>query len=560
MSRRPNPLGTLERLPKATRMWEAVYESAQERGFSEERSAQQAWGAVKRAGYHQDAEGVWHAPRDNNPPVASRFEKGDIVRFTRKFLRSTGIHTPPINGRVEGFSSLTTEKGEPFPVVLWSDAEETVPVHPGNLELDPRTRHATKGSRRRNYGIEDWPTAEVDSCIEGDYLESRDFDLDAAQDWEYTGELHAAQDKFTKEANRVVRAWIAAHPKAAESLEKSDDLDSDDDVAWNTWAAYVGHGVGFWEHMERADYEDLERAIKADDRLGKATHQVEQELHNMCAEAISAVRPVQRTGYFTNPDSNAAPTGISGPLRIESQRDGLWVVGVGLAVPVDTRGEGETLIDRLRRSPNPPDVTVVEFDSLDAMADALKVMDVALRPSRHERPTVFRLDWEDNAVVLEGHPDEPGVSNALTAIDYAGITFDAAVMPYAANPAAKGKKGSRARAAGYAFLGHAVGSVLGFGLGALIGGLAGGAIGGVPGALTGGTMAAITGTYWGGIGGAARGASMGAPKGQETEAAWGGGIGAAIPYVNFLTAPLGAYVATEDPAREKNLKRRLTER
>lgn len=481
MTRRKNPLGTLERLPKATRMWEAVYESAKERGFSEERSAQQAWGTVKRAGYYQDRDDVWRAPRRNNQ-----------TRSTRK---------------------------------------------------------------RNQYQIADWVAFEIDGCIDGEEGENG-FDRDAARSWEYTDALRATQTKFTDEANRVVRAWIEAHPKAAEDLEKSDDLDSDDDVAWNTWAAYVGHGVGFWEHMDLSDYEDLERTMRADAELKKVTDEIEEAINNMCYEAVQAARP--RTGYFTNPGSNAAPTGISGPLRIESQTDGLWVVGSGLAVPVSTRGEGKALIERLRRRSNPSDVTIVEFNSIDAMADALKVMDVALRPSRHERPTVFRLDWEDKAVILEGHPDDEAVNNALAAIDYANISFDAGVMPYAANPA-KGKDGSRARAAGYAFLGQAAGAVLGFGIGALVGSLAGAAVGGVPGAYVGGAMAAVTGTYVGGIGGAARGASMGSPRGQETDAAWGAGIGAAVPYVNFLTAPLGAYIATEDPKRAPNLKRRLTE-
>ncbi len=56
------PIGTLARLPKAARMWEDVYQSALKRGYSESRSARQAWGAVKQAGYYQDATGTWRAP------------------------------------------------------------------------------------------------------------------------------------------------------------------------------------------------------------------------------------------------------------------------------------------------------------------------------------------------------------------------------------------------------------------------------------------------------------------------------------------------------------------
>lgn len=56
------PIGTLARLPKAARMWEDVYTSALDRGYSESRSAKQAWGAVKRAGYYRDVTGAWRAP------------------------------------------------------------------------------------------------------------------------------------------------------------------------------------------------------------------------------------------------------------------------------------------------------------------------------------------------------------------------------------------------------------------------------------------------------------------------------------------------------------------
>lgn len=40
------PTGNLP--PKAARQWEHVYRSAIDRGYSESRSAQQAWGAVKQ--------------------------------------------------------------------------------------------------------------------------------------------------------------------------------------------------------------------------------------------------------------------------------------------------------------------------------------------------------------------------------------------------------------------------------------------------------------------------------------------------------------------------------
>jgi hypothetical protein len=81
--RHANPLGTLEALPKGKRMWEAVYDSALDRGFSESRAAQQAWGAVKAAGYEQDEGGTWRAPNGagpvSNPPESD--ERMTMRRF-----------------------------------------------------------------------------------------------------------------------------------------------------------------------------------------------------------------------------------------------------------------------------------------------------------------------------------------------------------------------------------------------------------------------------------------------------------------------------------------------
>ena len=78
-------------------------------------------------------------------PKASRYQRGDVVRYTANFLRSSGqIAGTPLNGYVDGFSELTTGKGEPYPEVRWSDRDETVPVHPGNIEPDPRWKPTTK--------------------------------------------------------------------------------------------------------------------------------------------------------------------------------------------------------------------------------------------------------------------------------------------------------------------------------------------------------------------------------------------------------------------------------
>ena len=51
------PTGTLK--GKGKRMWESVYQSALSRGADSSSAAQQAWGAVKRAGWYQDEYGVW---------------------------------------------------------------------------------------------------------------------------------------------------------------------------------------------------------------------------------------------------------------------------------------------------------------------------------------------------------------------------------------------------------------------------------------------------------------------------------------------------------------------
>ena len=65
--------------------------------------------------------------------MMNEFLVGQIVRFTRNFLRSTGMQIgAPIDGRIEGF-----DKGLNFPLVLWNNSEEAVPVNPANIELCP---------------------------------------------------------------------------------------------------------------------------------------------------------------------------------------------------------------------------------------------------------------------------------------------------------------------------------------------------------------------------------------------------------------------------------------
>lgn len=251
----------------------------------------------------------------------------------------------------------------------------------------------------------------------------------------------------------------------------------------------------------------------------------------------SIVRELLRAQRKKNPKF----PNIRGPLRIEKRSDGLWVVGQGIASPVESRREAKQLIQRLRRRKNPPDATVIYFDDQSEMAEALHVMDQALRPSRMERPTVFHVDWDGSAIVLEGAPDELGVSKAISALELAELHFDVEASPIAANP----KGGTPGKAAGYALLGLWAGGILGFGLAALVGGLAGVAAGGGPGAMIGATLAGGLGSYAGGIIGAHKGAKEGAPLGLEREAAQAAAIGAAIPFVNWFLPPVLAYVATE---------------
>lgn len=249
-------------------------------------------------------------------------------------------------------------------------------------------------------------------------------------------------------------------------------------------------------------------------------------------------------GYATwliERESNPAPGELSGPLRLKEKRDGLWVVGQGLVVPVESRGEGKELIQRLKRKPNGTGSTVLTFDSPLEMSEGLAEMDVALRRSRLERPTEFRLDWGSNAIVLDAAPDDPGVDQAIRALERGDHRFELQAMQYAANP----KGGSPAQSAFYSVGGLWVGSMLGFGLGALVGGLAGLAAGGPPGAVMGGLLAGTVGAYAGGIWGAAAAARQGAPESRESQAARGAAIGAAIPFLPLFTAPAGAYLGAD---------------
>lgn len=281
-----------------------------------------------------------------------------------------------------------------------------------------------------------------------------------------------------------------------------------------------------------------------DDRARpQAAHQDNLELdeRGMAQSSPQYRQVVVRELIGAQKKGNPAPKMISGPLRIEEQADGLWVVGQGIASPVESRAEAKRLIAQLLRRPNSPGATEIVFDDVTELAHGLETMDLALRPSRFDRPTVFRVDWEGQAVVLEGDPDDPGVSQAIRALERADVHFDVAAIPaVAANP----KDGTRGKAAGYALLGMWAGGILGFGLGALVGGLAGLAAGGTAGAVIGALLAGAVGGYAGGIWGAWKGAERGAPAGLESDAAEAAAIGAAIPYLNWFLPPVLAYMAT----------------
>ena len=86
----PPALGSLARFPKAVRMWEHVYTSARDRGYSESRSASQAWGAIRNAGYHKDAAGRWQektttmAKRKTKKKATKRKTKKKAKRKTKR--------------------------------------------------------------------------------------------------------------------------------------------------------------------------------------------------------------------------------------------------------------------------------------------------------------------------------------------------------------------------------------------------------------------------------------------------------------------------------------------
>ena len=71
------------------------------------------------------------------------FKVGHIVRWTRDFLRSTGMQVgAPINGNVTALKKGGSMEG--WPMVHWSDAKEAKLVNPANLEFDPKGKAINK--------------------------------------------------------------------------------------------------------------------------------------------------------------------------------------------------------------------------------------------------------------------------------------------------------------------------------------------------------------------------------------------------------------------------------
>lgn len=140
-----------EGLPaKAKRQWERVYDSAQARGYSQERAAKQAWGAVKRS--YRKVRGRWvrknPEPRDSSLPTRA-------------------IGRPPANLHDAELADL---KGHVDRIVLdngrelrWGPGEAKAYWHPESQSLvafhgsdRPSTRAGNQGGARAVDAFERW--------------------------------------------------------------------------------------------------------------------------------------------------------------------------------------------------------------------------------------------------------------------------------------------------------------------------------------------------------------------------------------------------------------------
>jgi len=83
------PLGTLERLPRAARIWEEVYQQGiSEQGYTDAQAAATAWTAVKRAGYEKDPKtGDWRRKKRRR---ASRVRTAQLYRPRDTFSELAG--------------------------------------------------------------------------------------------------------------------------------------------------------------------------------------------------------------------------------------------------------------------------------------------------------------------------------------------------------------------------------------------------------------------------------------------------------------------------------------
>jgi len=141
----------------------------------------------------------------------------------------------------------------------------------------------------RRYEISEWVDFEMDGKIEGAVQETDLTPDDVEGHVHHTKELEAAKDEFTTQANRVVNAWLHSPFGVTSGLRDSDDVESEDDIAFNTWAAFQGSGVGFWEHISDSEWRNLKKAIESDKKLKKAYEKLESEMDNIIYSAIEEV-------------------------------------------------------------------------------------------------------------------------------------------------------------------------------------------------------------------------------------------------------------------------------
>lgn len=153
-----------------------------------------------------------------------------------------------------------------------------------------------KRNQGRRYEVEEWLEFEMDGNAEGEAQESglEVDDIQNAIDYD-DKDLVKAKEKFETEANRVVEAWLDKHEDAREVLDKA-GRDSYYDIAWYTYADYVGHGVGFWEDLDDKQWKSLEKVLK-DKKLQRSAVALETAMQDALGDAVEKVR-----GTESNPN------------------------------------------------------------------------------------------------------------------------------------------------------------------------------------------------------------------------------------------------------------------